>query len=398
MYSRKTTMTRLINWMIERTVSLVSALRALPMGPMQTMLTSPLGRAGIRPLPALAAQPLADAQERRGAMRISKQFKLSLMAALVGLAIHSGLVAAEPPVGASARGGLIGQAVRRHKAGADPEVIVREITNSCNFHFTKDADRNRCVELAFLSICPKSDPFFKECKKISDKLNNLGYPNIPAWACATKETGDQLCLVSPTRVSSGDLLPISIDIGDLSGGAVENVVVTVQVSTAFGAELSQPYRDPENPGDFDLTWTGGPYDWVGTASLESISGTVSAQPVFAIGNVPAGDSVTITGHVDYTDDGFFESMEVLSSAGVSSETEVTPEELANEREVQIEQSDLDLSLSSNAENDLDSGDIDNGEANGGEVSLVVEQPGEPEDCHVHNSIYDSCPIEGVPLN
>ncbi len=72
MYSRKTTMTRLINRLIERTVSLVSARRAPPMGPMQTMLTSPLGQAGIRPLPALAAKPLADAQERRGAMRISE--------------------------------------------------------------------------------------------------------------------------------------------------------------------------------------------------------------------------------------------------------------------------------------------------------------------------------------
>lgn len=94
MYSRKTTMTRLINRLIERTVSLVSARPAPPKGPMQTMLTSPLGQAGIRPLPALAAKPLADAQERRGAMRISKRFKLSLMAALVGLTVHSGLVAA----------------------------------------------------------------------------------------------------------------------------------------------------------------------------------------------------------------------------------------------------------------------------------------------------------------
>lgn len=94
MYSRKTPMTRLINRLIERTVSLVSARRALTMGPIQTMLTSPLGQAGNRPLPALAGKPLADAQEKRGAMRISKRFKLSLTAALVGLAIHSGLVAA----------------------------------------------------------------------------------------------------------------------------------------------------------------------------------------------------------------------------------------------------------------------------------------------------------------
>lgn len=165
---------------------------------------------------------------------------------------------------------------------------------------------------------------------IAKKLRNArddgstGNTGILLWTCATKETGNQLCLISPTTVSSGDLLPISIDIGDLNG-AVDNVGVTVQVSTALGAELSQPYRNPENPGDFDLTWTGGPYDWVGTASLESVSDTVSAQPVFAIGWDVTGDSVTITGHVDYTDDGLSDSADVSSSVEVLSETAFTAE-------------------------------------------------------------------------
>ena len=136
--------------------------------------------------------------------------------------------------------------------------------------------------------------------------------------------GDQLCLIAPTTVSSGDLLPISIDIGDLHCATVDTVEVTVQVM-AFGAELSQPYRDSENPGDFDLTWTGGPYDWVGTASLERVSGPVSAQPVFAIGNVPAGDAVSITVDVNYTCNGQSGSVDVSSSVEGLSATLDTPE-------------------------------------------------------------------------
>ena len=396
MYSRKTTMTRLINRLIERTVSLVSARRAPP-GPMQTMLTSPLGQAGIRPLPALAAKPLADAQERRGAIRTSKRFKLSLMAVLVGLAIHSGLVAATES--ATATGTEAGKELKKQPANTAAGLIVSAIISKCN-KFNTDMDYQTCVSVAFAYVCPKSKAarHFDDCKEMYDNLKLRGSLKDITWACATKETGDQLCLISPTRVSSGDLFPISIDIGDLNDGTVDNVMVTVHVSTAFGT-LSQPYRDPENPGDFDLTWTGGPYDWVGTASLESVSDTVSAQPVFAIGGDVTGDSVSITADVDYTCDGQPDSVDVSSMVEILSETVVTPDELANEREVQIEQSDLDLSLSSNAESDLDSGDIDNGEANGGEVSLVGKQLGEPEDCHVHNSIYDGCPIEeGVPVN
>ncbi len=150
MYSRKTTMTRLINRLIERTVSLVSALHALPMGPMQIM--QPGGQAGIRPLPALAAKPLADAQERRGAMRISKQFKLSLTAALVGLAIHSGLVAAGPARGLSTFEGKVAVGIRASHGSTVPALsaVAEDVMPSPVLAF--EANRGQFAdEIAFVA-------------------------------------------------------------------------------------------------------------------------------------------------------------------------------------------------------------------------------------------------------
>ena len=69
---------------------------------------------------------------------------------------------------------------------------------------------------------------------------------------------------------------------------------------------------------------------------------------------------------------------------------------------QVDGNDLVLSSDPPADGSLDAGEIDisgfdSVQFSGGESTLVVDQLGAVEECHVAGSVYATCPDDGVPL-
>jgi hypothetical protein len=154
--------------------------------------------------------------------------------------------------------------------------------------------------------------------KITNKFNTMVLTHEPREALV-RELGAMLgqCGISVAMtdwsgasLSSGEAFPTAISVEVPEGTRIDNVYVTMELSTASGAGLATPALDPDSPADFDLSWTGSPAFWSGEAYLGSLSSTVTAYPVLGVGAVSADDSMTITGRVDYTCPGEPTSVEV----------------------------------------------------------------------------------------
>ena len=75
---------------------------------------------------------------------------------------------------------------------------------------------------------------------------------------------------------------------------------------------------------------------------------------------------------------------------------------ADELIEQVDGDDLVLSADPPGDGSLDAGEIDasgvdSAQFSDGEATLVVDQLGAVEDCHVAGSVYATCPDDGVPL-
>ena len=91
---------------------------------------------------------------------------------------------------------------------------------------------------------------------------------------------------------------------------------------------------------------------------------------------------------------------VAGTAGVASASSV--DEPADELVEQVDSNDLVLPSDPPADGSLDAGEIDtsgvdSAQFSDGEATLVVDQLGAVEDCHVAGSVYATCPDDGVPL-
>ena len=91
---------------------------------------------------------------------------------------------------------------------------------------------------------------------------------------------------------------------------------------------------------------------------------------------------------------------VIGTAGVASASSIdeSPDELIEP----VDGHDLVLSSDPPADGSLDAGetdisDVDSAQFSDGEATLVVDQFGAVEECHVAGSVYASCPDDRVPL-
>jgi hypothetical protein len=154
--------------------------------------------------------------------------------------------------------------------------------------------------------------------KITNKFNTMILTHEPREALIRElgampgQCGISVAMTdwSGASLASGEAFPTAIAVEVPNATQIDNVYVTMELSTASGAGLVAPSLDPERPADFDLSWTGSPYSWSGEAYLGSLSSTGTAYPVLSVGAVPADDSMTVTGRVDYTCAGEPVSVEV----------------------------------------------------------------------------------------
>jgi hypothetical protein len=126
---------------------------------------------------------------------------------------------------------------------------------------------------------------------------------------------------SSSATGAGGLTLAATDVSDLVGwSGINRVPMTVNLTVPQGAQfdnvnvtawaetgapyLSQPYPDTGLPNDFTFAWTqltGGPWGWLGTANLGTVTSNKEVNLLTDIGTVATDDTpiITVTATYNY---------------------------------------------------------------------------------------------------